>query len=40
MGDTLTYAAHRALLPGQSLAKEYSHEDITSFPAIGTTESG
>jgi DMSO/TMAO reductase YedYZ molybdopterin-dependent catalytic subunit len=37
MGDTLTYAAHRALLPGQSLAKEYRHEHITSFPAVGTT---
>ncbi|MCP4192654.1 MAG: molybdopterin-dependent oxidoreductase [Planctomycetaceae bacterium] len=37
MGDNLTYAAHRTLLPGQSLVKEYSHDDITSFPAIGTT---
>jgi DMSO/TMAO reductase YedYZ molybdopterin-dependent catalytic subunit len=37
MGDTLTYAAHRALLPGQSLVKEYRLEDITSFPATGTT---
>lgn len=36
MGDTLTYAAHRALLPGQSLVREYSHADITSFPATGT----
>ncbi len=32
MGDTFTYAAHRALLPGQSLVREYSHTDITSFP--------
>ena len=40
MGDALTYAAHRALLPGQSLAREYSHKDITSFPAIGTTNPG
>ena len=40
MGDTLTYAAHRALLPGQSLAREYSHKDITSFPATGTTNPG
>ena len=23
MGDVLTYTAHRALLPGQSLAREY-----------------
>jgi DMSO/TMAO reductase YedYZ molybdopterin-dependent catalytic subunit len=38
MGDTFTYAAHRAiLLPGQHLVREYSEKDITSFPAIGTT---
>ena len=37
MGDTLTYAAHQALLPGQALVKEYSHHDISSFPATGTT---
>jgi DMSO/TMAO reductase YedYZ molybdopterin-dependent catalytic subunit len=37
MGDALTYAAHRTLLPGQSLAKEYRYSDISSFPAIGTT---
>ena len=37
MGDTLTYAAHRTLLPGEALVKEYRHEDITSFPATGTT---
>jgi DMSO/TMAO reductase YedYZ molybdopterin-dependent catalytic subunit len=40
MGDTFTYAAHRALLPGQSLVKEYRHQDITSFPATGTTNPG
>lgn len=40
MGDTLTYAAHQALLPGQSLAKEYNHKDISSFPATGTTDPG
>jgi DMSO/TMAO reductase YedYZ molybdopterin-dependent catalytic subunit len=40
MGDTLTYAAHRALLPRRSLAREYSLEDITSFPATGTTDPG
>jgi DMSO/TMAO reductase YedYZ molybdopterin-dependent catalytic subunit len=39
-GDTFTYAAQRALLPGQSLVKEYSHHDITSFPATGTTNPG
>jgi len=37
MGDNLTYAAHRVLLPGQSLVKEFTHADISSFPAIGTT---
>lgn len=36
MGDNLTYVAHRALLPGQSLAKEYNISDISSFPAVGT----
>jgi len=37
MGDVLTYTAHRALLPGQSLVKEYNYGDISSFPATGTT---
>ncbi len=36
MGDALTYRAQRALLPGQSLAKEYRLNDISSFPATGT----
>lgn len=40
MGDTFTYAAHQALLPGQSLAREYSLKDISSFPATGTTNPG
>lgn len=40
MGDTLTYAAHQALLPGESLVREYSHKDISSFPATGTTNPG
>jgi DMSO/TMAO reductase YedYZ molybdopterin-dependent catalytic subunit len=40
MGDTLTYAAHRALLPQQSLVREYTDKDITSFPATGTTNPG
>ena len=40
MGDTFTYAAHRALLPGQSLVKEYTLADLTSFPATGTTNPG
>ncbi len=37
MGDLLTYKAHRLLLSGQSLAREYDHRDISSAPAIGTT---
>lgn len=37
MGDNLTYIAHRLLLPGQSLVKEYDVRDISSFPATGTT---
>jgi DMSO/TMAO reductase YedYZ molybdopterin-dependent catalytic subunit len=37
MGDNLTYAAHRVLMPGQSLVKEFTRADISSFPAIGTT---
>jgi len=36
-GDTLTYAAHRALLPAQALVREYGIGDLTSFPATGTT---
>ena len=40
MGDTLTYAAHRALLPRQSLVREYTPKDVTSFPATGTTNPG
>jgi DMSO/TMAO reductase YedYZ molybdopterin-dependent catalytic subunit len=38
MGDTFTYAAHRALLPGQALVKEYTLADLTSFPATGTVD--
>jgi DMSO/TMAO reductase YedYZ molybdopterin-dependent catalytic subunit len=37
MGDTLTYAAHRALLPARTLVREYGIGDLTSFPATGTT---
>ncbi len=40
MGDVFTYTAQRSLLPGQSLAKEYRHSDISSFPATGTTNPG
>jgi DMSO/TMAO reductase YedYZ molybdopterin-dependent catalytic subunit len=40
MGDNLTYLAHRALLPGQSLVKEYNFREISSFPATGTVNPG
>lgn len=40
MGDAFTYAAQRSLLPRQTLAREYTRADITSFPAIGTTDPG
>ena len=40
MGDAVTYAAQRALLPRRPLVAEYSRADITSFPAIGTTDPG
>jgi DMSO/TMAO reductase YedYZ molybdopterin-dependent catalytic subunit len=40
MGDAVTYAAQRALLPRQTLVREYTRADITSFPAIGTTDPG
>lgn len=40
MADNLTYIAHRELLPEQALVKEYTEKDITSFPAIGTTDPG
>lgn len=40
MGDTLTYAAHHALLPRQGLVKEFTRGDISSFPAIGVTDPG
>jgi DMSO/TMAO reductase YedYZ molybdopterin-dependent catalytic subunit len=37
MGDLLTYKAHRLLLPEHSLVREYEQRDISSSPAIGTT---
>lgn len=37
MGDLLTYKAHRFLLSGKGLAREYDYNDISSVPAIGTT---
>ena len=37
MGDSFTYFMQRSLLSRKSLAKEYRYGDISSFPAIGTT---
>jgi DMSO/TMAO reductase YedYZ molybdopterin-dependent catalytic subunit len=37
MGDLLTYRAFRTLLPAQSLVREYGRSDITSSPAVGTS---
>src|SRR4029453_16192172 len=39
-GATFTYAAQRALLPGQALVKEYTAADISSFPAVGASDPG
>lgn len=39
-GDNFTYIAHRTLLPGQSLVREYARGDLSSFPATGTTDPG
>lgn len=36
LGDTMTYAAHRLLLPRRALAPEFDRRDITPFPAINT----
>jgi DMSO/TMAO reductase YedYZ molybdopterin-dependent catalytic subunit len=38
MGDLVNYKAHRLLLAGSSLAREYDRSDISSAPAIGTTD--
>ena len=39
-GDAFTYGAQRVLLPARGLAREYTHADITSFPATGTVDPG
>jgi DMSO/TMAO reductase YedYZ molybdopterin-dependent catalytic subunit len=38
LGDNLTYVAHRMLLPGEALVREYSRADLSSFPAVGTID--
>ena len=40
MGDAFTYEAQRALLSRKALAREYSRNDISSFPATGTVNPG
>ena len=40
MGDNFTYQAQRLLLPRNALVREFDHADITSMPAIGTTNPG
>ena len=37
-GDSFTYAMQKALLSDRALVKEYRLEDLTSFPATGTTD--
>lgn len=37
MGDALTYLSHKALLPGQALAPEFRHSEISSYPATWNT---
>ena len=38
MGDLLNYKSQRLLLPSSSLAREYDRGDISSVPAVGTTD--
>jgi DMSO/TMAO reductase YedYZ molybdopterin-dependent catalytic subunit len=38
MGDSFTYGMQRALLSDRALVREYRPEDLTSFPATGTTD--
>jgi hypothetical protein len=39
-GDSFTYGMQKALLSDRALVREYRPEDITSFPATGTTDPG
>ena len=38
LGDTITYAAHRLLLPARALAPEFDPRNVTPFPAINTVD--
>ena len=40
VGDDFTYQAQRMLLPRHALVRQFEHADITSMPAIGTTNPG
>jgi hypothetical protein len=40
IGDNFTYQAQRLLLRRTALVREFDHGDITSMPAIGTTDPG
>ncbi len=40
IADDFTYRAQRMLLPRHALVREFDHSDITSMPAIGTTNPG
>ena len=40
IGDDFTYQAQRLLLGRKALVREFDHADITSMPAIGTTNPG
>jgi len=40
IADNFTYQAQRMLLPRNALVRQFDHADITSMPAIGTTNPG
>lgn len=40
IGDDFTYRAQRMLLSRNTLVRQFDHADITSMPAIGTTNPG
>jgi DMSO/TMAO reductase YedYZ molybdopterin-dependent catalytic subunit len=40
MGDNFTYRAQRLLFPTQHPVREYARSEISSIPAIGTTDPG
>ena len=40
IADDFTYRAQRLLLPRNALVRQFDHADITSMPAIGTTNPG